>query len=625
MNQPAQPAPMASWRKLFAPLLVLAAMSGASANPADLGASWRLNGNGFRGALQITQASDGSLSGTMYGDPVTGRYAAGERVAVLMRGPANKPIQAFVAEVAPDGRSMSGVFYALNTHTAGGAGSRNVFAFTAQRNSTVDPPDPGRPVKAAGPRGIGASHTINGNGYIGSLSFEEAPDGALRGHVYGQTLEGHYAAGTGTVAFVRHDTAGRPFQFYAGDVTPSGMVGTFYALVAEAGATKQRVRFAWRATPNAVVPALTPAQARFHPRAPVEIGAWRPEPPGSQRVRVNADGTRSTVATQQQPLASVTPLMWAPGATLRVKLMGGTARVRSKVREYAQEWTQHANIRFEWVDSGPAEIKVSFNPGGSWSVLGKQALGRAFDDPTMNFGWFDDNTGDGELRRTTLHEFGHALGLIHEHQSPAAGIPWDREQVYAVCASQDPPWDRAQCDHNFFDNYSAATTNYSRHDPLSIMQYTVEPALTLDRVGIPGGASLSATDRDYIARWYPFPAADIGMLRTGDDCDEIDFRIEPGKGLPGAVLFDFRLAQPVTWFKAISVPVGASEVAYIGVQEGQTRSWPVPYANIDRSRPIRFTKAKLFGVHTLLPFTWDVMPVLQERDRVTLVWKRDRC
>lgn len=40
----------------------------------------------------------------------------------------------------------------------------------------------------------------------------------------------------------------------------------------------------------------------------------------------------------------------------------------------------------------------------------------------MNLGFVD--------RSTVLHEFGHSLGLIHEHQSPfKGGFEWNRDEV----------------------------------------------------------------------------------------------------------------------------------------------------------------------------------------------------
>jgi hypothetical protein len=54
----------------------------------------------------------------------------------------------------------------------------------------------------------------------------------------------------------------------------------------------------------------------------------------------------------------------------------------------------------------------------------------------MNYGWLLANTPDQEYSRVVLHEFGHALGAIHEHQHPAAGIPWDKPKVYEYYARQ---------------------------------------------------------------------------------------------------------------------------------------------------------------------------------------------
>lgn len=41
----------------------------------------------------------------------------------------------------------------------------------------------------------------------------------------------------------------------------------------------------------------------------------------------------------------------------------------------------------------------------------------------MNFGWVggDDSYVTAKERGVILHEFGHALGMLHEHESPARG------------------------------------------------------------------------------------------------------------------------------------------------------------------------------------------------------------
>ena len=38
----------------------------------------------------------------------------------------------------------------------------------------------------------------------------------------------------------------------------------------------------------------------------------------------------------------------------------------------------------------------------------------------MNYGWLEPDTELREYQRVVRHEFGHALGMIHEHQNPAA-------------------------------------------------------------------------------------------------------------------------------------------------------------------------------------------------------------
>lgn len=217
--------------------------------------------------------------------------------------------------------------------------------------------------------------------------------------------------------------------------------------------------------------------------------------------------------------ASVKAKQWEPGQTIRVKFLNGNNFVQSKVRQYAVEWEKYANIKFQWVSSSSsANIKIGFREGqfadeaGSWSYLGTDSNNHAH---SMHFGWFNNNTSDTEFRRTTIHEFGHALGLIHEHQNPVAGINWDKEAVYAYYAGAPNFWSRAQVDHNLFRRYDANISNYSQYDPLSIMHYPIPAEHTLDGVAVGSNTNLSATDKTFIGTIYPFP--DTG----GDICDGV--------------------------------------------------------------------------------------------------------
>ena len=51
---------------------------------------------------------------------------------------------------------------------------------------------------------------------------------------------------------------------------------------------------------------------------------------------------------------------WPNGSVITVSLNGGTAKVRSKVMQYANEWSKYANITFKFITSGTAQIRVTF-------------------------------------------------------------------------------------------------------------------------------------------------------------------------------------------------------------------------------------------------------------------------
>jgi hypothetical protein len=189
---------------------------------------------------------------------------------------------------------------------------------------------------------------------------------------------------------------------------------------------------------------------------------------------------------------------------LRVLFLNGDRDLQRQVFAAAQEWSDHANIRFLVVLSGCSDIRVAFNPTGrTWSTLGTDALKVPQDQPTMNFGWHTRDTPHRVIRRDALHEFGHALGLIHEHQSPEAGIPWNRAEVINYYAALDPPWSEQEVETHIFQVASQDSTNFSQFDPKSIMCYPIPNEWTVGNFEVEVNEELSASDKGHIAKLYP--------------------------------------------------------------------------------------------------------------------------
>ncbi|KAJ3960111.1 hypothetical protein N0V92_003215 [Colletotrichum tropicale] len=133
----------------------------------------------------------------------------------------------------------------------------------------------------------------------------------------------------------------------------------------------------------------------------------------------------------------------------------------------------------------------------------------------MNLGWVDENTEEDQIRRTILHEFGHALGAYHEHTSPYIDIQWNKDVVYQKLLDENG-WDAETVDRNMFTVYPVDQSDATEFDIDSIMLYAYEASWTLDGKGAPFNTQLSEHDKTYIKFCYPSENFDAGQFSTMD-------------------------------------------------------------------------------------------------------------
>ncbi|MCJ2371759.1 matrixin family metalloprotease [Pseudomonas sp. RGM 3321] len=189
---------------------------------------------------------------------------------------------------------------------------------------------------------------------------------------------------------------------------------------------------------------------------------------------------------------------WARGRTLKILFQQhSSASLTTPIVEAAKRWLPHINLKFEFVTDGASDIRIGFNEHLNWSAIGTDALLTKQNETTMEFNVKELFTTDlkpmPDLTRIVLHEFGHALGAVHEHQHPQANIPWN-EPLLRPLLLQSGLTDE-EINTNFFDKYEAADFYYSAYDRDSVMHYDIPNGLTLgDFEIINTGKTLSPDD-----------------------------------------------------------------------------------------------------------------------------------
>ena len=199
-------------------------------------------------------------------------------------------------------------------------------------------------------------------------------------------------------------------------------------------------------------------------------------------------------------------VLWAPGARLRVRFLNGPPLLHRRVLRLAQIWSAYANISFESSEDPAAEVRVAFNEGeGSWSYEGPDSLKIDDKQPTVNLDWLRADSSIADIESLVLHEFGHVLGLAHEHNNPDATISWNKEAVYAGMGGPPNHWSREMVDRSLFTSWPRSRFPLTKpFDPHSIMAYPIPAEFTENGFSIGRNVAVSAGDREFVSRLYPY-------------------------------------------------------------------------------------------------------------------------
>ncbi|MFA7945381.1 M12 family metallopeptidase [Pseudomonas brenneri] len=236
--------------------------------------------------------------------------------------------------------------------------------------------------------------------------------------------------------------------------------------------------------------------------------------------------TISPVTPSQQPLGEQSQLTephltrnkrgvasldrtWPQHSVLKISLLNMTAEQKQVIKDNIKKWAPHTNLFFKFTDKPDGDIRITADnkTKAAWSRIGTDAQRVPVPEPTMSIGFA---RSPASVAATIQHEFGHALGLRHEHQHPDRTLDLNKAQIYKKYESLGKK--RHEANHDIIRPFPRGEVKLSTYDQDSIMHYGFPKSLVNDEKAISKPTQLSEGDKDFIQSVYPADNSLLGKL-----------------------------------------------------------------------------------------------------------------
>lgn len=238
-----------------------------------------------------------------------------------------------------------------------------------------------------------------------------------------------------------------------------------------------------------------------------------------------------------------------PGEPVRVCFFEGSTALRARIAAVANRWAEIPDTSLKLDFGDPAaprlcssrefnHIRVGFRYKGYWSLVGRESVELAAqNEQSMNLARFNTvPPPNARFDRVVLHEFGHALGMYHEHQNEVGRChkEYNWELVKKELMGDPNFWTEDQVNHNMGPRPGQGEPG--PFDVKSIMIYSFPP-----KFYISGDAShcfatetsaLSDGDIEGVRKLFPKDFADSGAIRRAT-LDQYINKLDSLSGIAG--------------------------------------------------------------------------------------------